>query len=94
MSNWREVLSRVKDHPRRQYTISGDDDQLDELERVFDFITYCCSVGHSTGISIDVDGDGAANLRIERVGGKLIHLDDTRVKQDEQGKQLHFGFGD
>lgn len=93
MNNWRKVFARNRDLPERTYKISGDNDQLDELERVFDFITYCCGVGHSTSITLDIDGDGAANIRVEKEGGELIPLDDERVKEDEKGHDISFGFG-
>lgn len=57
--------------PKRTYVIEGDEDQLDKLEQVFSAITGMCSMGASRDVTIFVDGDGAANIRVERKEGEL-----------------------
>ncbi|MCK9543226.1 MAG: hypothetical protein M0R03_14490 [Novosphingobium sp.] len=91
--NWREKLARSP-LLEREYKISGSEEYLDEIERMFDFITYCCSVGHSAVFKVSVDGDGSANLKVTKVSGELENIDEERMGLDERGKELYFGFGE
>lgn len=81
------------DRPKRTYVIEGDDDQLDELERVLSAITWLSSVGASRNIKIYVDGDGAANIRVTRKDGNLIETD-WEAADDNGGDEIfHAGIG-
>jgi hypothetical protein len=51
-------------------------------------------VGHSTDFTVSVDGDGSANLKIEKVDGKLLDPTEKDIELDDKGQKLHFGFGE
>lgn len=60
----------------RSYEVSGKVRQLDNLEKLFKWVEYCGSVGHSGSATIFVDGDGAARLKFTGVDAELPDVDD------------------
>jgi len=96
MIKWRKIFRPVitkLESETREYSISGEPEQLDELEKAFNLITYCCSVGASRSICLHIDGDGAANLKVKKGEGKLQEIDDGNELATESDT-IDFGFGD
>jgi len=93
-------MKLTKDHVRiaaeetekRQYTIEGPPDQLDELETLLDWIHKLSSWGHSASAEIFVDGDGAAKLKIE---GLFVNMEEhPDYKENAWDKpELSLGIG-
>lgn len=48
----------------RTYKITGSPDVLDRFERWLSHVQWCSSVGHSTSVSMDIDGDGADRFKV------------------------------
>lgn len=48
----------------RTYEVTGYSDQLDNFEKLLNWIESCGTIGHSGSASIFIDGDGSARLKI------------------------------
>ena len=54
----------------RSYKVTGLSDQLDELEVLLHWIQFCGEIEHDGNATIEVNGDGPARLKVQRVVGK------------------------
>jgi hypothetical protein len=68
----------------RIYTIQGPEDQLDQFEKILNYISRCCVIGHSIVIKINVDGGGATSLSIKKKGGDLLEFENVK-ELDQEG---------
>ena len=68
----------------RNYTITGEPEQLNVLEHFFKEIQYLGVIGASRRIELYINGDGAINLNIER--------DNTNVKDLKDNNDLGNGY--
>lgn len=48
--------------------ITGYEDQLNTMARFLAFMQYCGDVGASRTLSLWIDGDGAARLKVDFIG--------------------------
>ena len=86
----RKVISRSDEYETREYTINGSPDQLDEFEALLDWVSKLCSWGHSASAKISVDGDGAANLKIE---GHKANMEEHEGYDESGSPELSIGLG-
>lgn len=63
----------------RTYKVKGDPEQLDELEKLFRWIDFCCRAGHSGRINLSVDGDGVANIQFDDLPKSKDDIDDEDI---------------
>ena len=94
MNNWRNILGVKKEaggnnmgeggkiikQEKREYIIEGDADQLDELEKALNFMSWSDAVGHSDSFNLSFDGDGVANVKVKRKDGE-------KMKEVEEGNE-------
>jgi len=86
------VRIAVEEIEKRQYTIEGPSDQLDELETLLDWIHKLSSWGHSASAEIYTDGDGASALKVE---GLTVNMEEhPDYKENAWDKpELSLGIG-
>jgi len=55
----------MKEKITRNYKITGEVEQLNQLEKVFQYMQYLGNIGSSRWIAIYCDGDGSVRLKID-----------------------------
>lgn len=87
------ITEQVREKSSRTYTITGPDDQLDKLEKFFDWMSTNCSAGHSAACQFYVDGDGQASIKVVKSDGELVKPEKDEI--ESSGKfELSLGIGD
>jgi len=76
----------------RTYEITGNPDQLDVLERALAEIETLGVIGASRAVTIHVDGDGAARIKVRKKGqdkpldsSDIHYSTGNRIKRNDEG---------
>ena len=72
----------------RTYSFKGSGYHLDELERMFKFMAACGDMGTCQEFGVFYDGDGSANLTIDRIDKKMSISFNTLEIEEEVEKML------
>lgn len=89
VSNVQLVSKAALETETREYKVTGEKDQLDEVEKMFWFMQHLGQIGASRTFEVSVDGDGAARLEFERIDKNhdLIEL----KNMDNDLEKIHIG---
>ena len=68
---------------KREYVIEGKEEQLNVLEKMFQYIQMLGLIGASRKIELFVDGDGQVRFKIfKKENGEEIRIDQIEVSDD------------
>ena len=71
----------------RTYKITSRPDHLDQIEHMFKWMNMTAG-GHSGSMLLDIDGDGAARVKVEKEGGELASPPDEFQPSSGKGPEF------
>lgn len=84
----------------RTYTIEGEDNVLDQLEKLFKAIEICGEIGTCQDLVAGVDGDGNGRLKFRRTDKDIKptiqdeeEFEERLDQRDYEGDDIYFEIG-